>query len=189
MLKSAFASQILKAFKKIYAEYLYERSHVRKPNSKLIKYVLVNLGHSLKFRVYANGLSGTELEEQQHKYHFVNKEFLYDVHWYLDVKGLHYTPETVSLIVESELGDRRKGDKSNSNSPAVKFDFQKLLIANAQQRLLVFKVYSQQQLTHLNDYFNQAIKEYKLLPKKSSFLFICFDHSTKMLYYAEKQKK
>ncbi len=187
-LTDRYARKILTSFKKVYAEYIYQRRQARKPNSMLIKHTLVNLGHKLKFRVYANGLRDDLLNDQCDKYGFVNREFLYDVHWYKDKKDCHYMPETIPLVVESELGDRRKGDRSGCKSPAVMFDFQKLLVANAELRMLVFKVYQQTELAKLNEYFEEAIRTYRLIAKGSAFFFVCFDHSSKMIYYCEKVK-
>lgn len=180
---------IVRLFQKIASEYIYQKKDARKPNTNLIKYNLVKLGHELKYRVYANGLTPEQSQEQFEKYGFVGREFLYDVHWYIDKDGEFYTPENVSLVVESELGDRRKGDTSKSPNPAVKFDFQKLLLANAELRLMIFKVKNLKQLQQLNTYFDNAINAYKLLKKRDTFLFVCFMHDTKEMYFTEKHKK
>jgi len=97
-------------------------------------------------------------------------------------------PTEISLVAESELGDRRKGDKSKLKNPAVMFDFQKLLVANAALRLLIFKSKNIAELEALNTYFDRSISNYKLLEKGSIFLFACFVHNTKDFYYTEKYK-
>lgn len=186
--KNAYSRPILALFSSLYPEYIYAVKKARKPNSNLIKYNLVKLGHDLGFRVYANGLTPEQLEEQKLKYHFVNREFLFDIHWYRDKADYYYTPESISLVGESELGDRRKGDQSKRKNPAVMFDFQKLLVANAELRLLIFKVRNKEELEALDDYFIKAIRAYQLLRKGSPFLFVCFMHSSKMLYFSEKRK-
>ncbi|MBG9378414.1 non-classical export protein 1 [Panacibacter sp. DH6] len=188
-LSSKYSDRILKLFIGISSAYIYEKREARKPNTNTIKYNLVKLGHELGFRVYANGLTSEQSREQFEKYGFVNREFLYDVHWYVDKKGEFYTPEDVPLVVESELGDRRKNDTSKLRSPAIKFDFQKLLFANADLRLMIFKTKNLQHLNEINLYFEKAIESFRLLEKGSAFLFICFVHDTKELYYSEKNKQ
>lgn len=188
-LKHKYSETLVRLFQEMSGEYIYQKREARKPNTNSIKYNLVKLGHKLGYRVYANGLTPEQVKEQFDEYGFVCREFLYDVHWYVDKVGEFYTPEHVSLVVESELGDRRKGDKSKSPNPAVKFDFQKLLLANAELRLMVFKTRSLQHLNQLNTYFDEAIKAYDLLRKNDAFLFICFVHDSKEMYYAEKFKK
>lgn len=179
---------VLKLYEISQKDYTYKTRNVRKLNSNAIKYGMVTLGHELGFRVYANGLTNEQKQEQFDKHKFLNKEFLYDIHWYKDKADEHYMPETVSLVAESELGDRRKGDKSMSKNPAIKFDFQKLLIANAKLRLLIFKVKNQRELDELDAYFEKSIATYELLNKGSMFLFICFLHDTKEFLFCEKSK-
>jgi len=47
---------------------------------------MVLLGHSLGYRVYANGLTDEQQKEQFEDYGFINREFLFDIHWYKDKK-------------------------------------------------------------------------------------------------------
>lgn len=188
-LKHKYSEILVRLFQEISSEYIYQKKEARKPNTNAIKYSLVKLGHKLGYRVYANGLTPGQAKEQFDQYGFVCREFLYDVHWYIDRADEFYTPAHVSLVVESELGDRRKGDTSKSPNPAVKFDFQKLLLANAGLRLMVFKTRNLQDLNQLDAYFDNAIKNYNLLKKNDAFLFVCFMHDGKEMHYAEKFKK
>lgn len=188
-LKHKYSDKIVLLFDKLSNEYFKTIKESRKPRTNLIKYNLVKLGHILGYRVYANGLTKEQLEEQKEKYDFINREFLFDIHWYTDKSNEHYMPETLSLVAESEIGDRRKGDKSKIKNPAVMFDFQKLLVTNAEIRLLIFKTKNLKELNALDSYFEKSIETYKHLEKKSAFLFLCFEHQTKSLYYTEKFKK
>jgi len=149
---------------------------------------MVKLGHKLGYRVYANGLYDEQKKEQFDLHNFVNREFLFDIHWYKDKKDEYYMPETISLVAESELGDRRKGDMSKLKNPAVMFDFQKLLVANAELRLLIFKVKNIEELYALETYYEKSIAAYKLLEKGSIFLFACFVQETREFLYCEKFK-
>src|SRR5947209_19697436 len=107
---------------------------------------------------------------------FRNKEWLFDIHWYND--DAHYCPRVLKLVAESELGKYRNKDGSKKPYPAVKFDFQKLLIANAELRLLVFRVTHADKLINseygLSTYFEKAIEAYQCLESESKFLFVCF---------------
>jgi hypothetical protein len=183
-----YAPAIIAVFQQISMGYIFEKREARKPNSNSIKYNMVKLGHQLGFRVYANGLTDDQLKEQREEHGFVNREFLFDIHWYIDKKNAFYIPEKISLVAESELGDRRKGDTSRLRNPAVMFDFQKLLAANAELRLMVFKVRYLKELDALNNYFDEAIASYELLQKGDAFLFLCFVHDAKELFYSEKSK-
>lgn len=182
------SAQIIKTFTDLSKNYIFEKKNARRPNSRSIKYALSKLGQQSGFRVYANGLSEEQQKELFDQYQFVNREFLYDIHWYTDVENEYYMPDRVILIAESELGDRRKGDKSGEKNPAVKFDFQKLLMGNAELRLMIFKTKNMAELDKLNDYFDKAINYYRHLQKGAVFLFLCFVHDTKELHYAEKYK-
>ncbi len=169
-----------------YFELIKNQKNFRKQHTNSIKLNMVILGHKLGYRVYTNGLTQDQISKIGNG--FVNKEWLYDIHWYKDKKGEYYMPEILSLAAESELGHWKKGDSSKMKNPAVKFDFQKLLITNAELRLLVFKTRSKLELEELNLYFEKAIKAYPHLTKKSLFLFVCFEHETKNLFYCEKHK-
>jgi hypothetical protein len=187
-LENIYSKKIILSLQTISDSFIYTKRDSRKPNSMSIKYCLINLGHQLGFKVYANGLKDPELKEQQDKFGFVNREFLYDIHWYQEVKNEFYMPSRYILVAESELGDRRKGDTSHQRNPAVKFDFQKLLVANADLRLLIFKVKKVLELEELSDYFEKAMKNCKSLHDGSIILFACFVYEIKSLLYTEKKK-
>jgi len=188
-LKHKYSRKIILLFNKISSKYVYANKNARKPNSNSIKYNMVILGHKLGYKVYANGLTEEQRIEQFDNYKFVNREFLFDIHWYKEKSKEFYMPTKISLVAESELGDRRKGDQSKLKNPAVMFDFQKLLVANAELRLLIFKAKSRSELDALEMYFDKSISAYKLLERGSIFLFACFLHETKELLYCEKYKK
>jgi hypothetical protein len=187
-LKHKYSKKIIVLLDQISKTYVYAKHDARKPNSNAIKYNIVKLGHQLGYKVYANGLTEEQKQEQFNNYKFLNREFLFDIHWYKDKKGEFYMPEKISLVAESELGDRRKGDQSKLKNPAVMFDFQKLLMANAELRLLIFKVKNRSELQALEHYFEKSIGAYKQLEKDAIFLFACFQHDTREFLYCEKNK-
>lgn len=107
---------------------------------------------------------------------FSNREWLFDIHWYSD--DAHYCPRFLTLVAESELGNHRIEDISQQPYSSVKYDFQKLLVANAELRLLIFRVPDLDYLYNsdygLAAYFIKSIQAFDCLTVGSKFLFICF---------------
>ena len=83
------------------------------------------------------------------------------------------------------MGNNRIEDASKQPYSAVKYDFQKLLVANAVLRLLIFRVSHLDNLHNVKDglaiYFKKAIESYKCLQVGSKFLFVCY--IGKEIYY------
>lgn len=188
MQNDSIRNQIIKKLCNLNQKYfhIYNNQNSFRPLQTVeIKYCLTVLGHKLTFKVYTNGLIG---KGKRLRKSFINKEWLYDLHWYKDAPGKHYSPERLCLVAESELGNIRPGDKKKIKNGAIMFDFQKLLISNSELRLLVFKTQSLQELKDINIYFNNAIETYKHLRKNDKFIFICFVHKEEQVYYSVKQK-
>lgn len=167
-----------------------------------IKFILVKLGYQNGYCVYTclkksksnkhkieidnkrekllneidNVVSEAKIKYDLGDHKFRNTEWLYDIHWYND--DADYCPKYLILIAESELGKHRIEDTSKHPYPAVRFDFQKLLVANAQLRLLIFRISDLDYLYNAHNglakYFEHATKVYQCLEKGSRFLFICF---------------
>jgi len=95
-----------------------------------------------------------------------------------------YLPTRLPLVAEIEWRPKRDEDSIVPYS-GYKFDFQKLLVANADLRLMIFKINNKDEIKGLDDYFYKAIKSYTNLADNSQFLFIAFDEETKGLYHAE----
>ena len=152
------------------------------------------------FKVYSHGLSDKFLKRHK-KRKFKNREWLYDLHWYLDHKKhryqrkrFGYQPERLPLVVECEWSKKRKGDGEDSYG-GIKYDFQKLLVTNAKLRLMICLITKYRDIEELNDYFDEAIANYKPLARRSKFLFIAFDKSLNKdakikggFHYAQKHK-
>lgn len=118
------------------------------------------MGHKLGFRVHANGLTAADLKEIEVE--FVNDEWLFDLHWFTN--GVEpYSVQSLPLVVECEWNPRRKGDSKTLYS-GIKYDFQKLLIANADLRLMIFKIAKETELEVLGGYFNSAIQKRSFNP-------------------------
>jgi hypothetical protein len=155
---------------------------VRPQRTTFIKDKLAILGQNkFKYKVYANGLSPklTQLNGGT----FKNSEWLFDLHWYVEGKK-PYTTTRLPLVMECEWQQKRRGDKKIPFS-GIKYDFQKLLVANAEFRLMIFKVVRPSDFEHLSEYFEDNINNYKNLSSGAKFLFIAFYDKEKTFYYKE----
>jgi len=161
------------------------------PETTLIQDALSELGDKdfpgkPKFKTYANRLSPHLRQCNGGKYK--NREWLYDHHWYTEApEPNHYLPISLDLVAECEWRHARRGDGGVPYGE-IKYDFQKLLAANADLRLMIFKITNDMQLSELDNYFDQAIATYRNLAEKSKFLFIAFDSRIVGFHYTEKLK-
>lgn len=114
---------------------------------------------------------------------FKNSEWLFDLHWYVEGKN-PYTTTRLPLVMESEWQQKRKGDRKVAFS-GIKYDFQKLLVSNAEFRVMVFKIKNLNDFNFLTEYFEDNISNYEQLLKDSKFLFIAFYDKEKTFYYTE----
>ncbi|RVU00282.1 hypothetical protein EOD41_12420 [Mucilaginibacter limnophilus] len=162
----------------------YFKCLTRPERTRFIKKELIKLGHHLGYKVYANGLNEQDLKEIGVE--FVNREWLFDIHWYLDADN-PYTVRSLPLAVECEWNPRRTGDGKTPFS-GIKYDFQKLLVTNAECRLMIFTIKNLRELQFLGNYFNEAIQGYMQLPKGSSFLFIAYDAKMLSFHYCSMAK-
>lgn len=89
--------------------------------------------------------------------------------------------------MECEWNNKRKGDRGIPYS-GIKYDFQKLVISNADLRLMIFLKKKTHNLEELDQYFEDSINLCQNLPVGSKFLFIAFDQSIKGFHYTEKIK-
>jgi len=97
------------------------------------------------------------------------------------------------LVVECEWAYTRTAERKKSKTPDgfgdIKWDFQKLLVANADLRVLIFKWRDKdtdKARKKLDEYFTKTIVGYRNLPLGSKFLFIAFDKDG--FWYSEKLK-
>ncbi len=110
---------------------------------------------------------------------FLRKEWLYDLHWFTDPGGYKLT--RLPLVVECEWQWIRKDDTNvpKDRYGEVKWDFQKLLVANAELRLMIFRQRPSKNNREVNEdldvYFDNVIDGYTHLMAGSKFLFIAFD--------------
>lgn len=160
--------------------------------TQFIKSVLKNLGHSKDFKVYAN----RQLLDDSDTVPFVNKEWHYDIHWYTDKDYIF--PISLPLVAECEWryhmekavkdGEYYREDGKKLPYSAVRYDFQKLLVSNADLRLMIFKVRHQEDLNLMKDYFDEAIRSYQKLNYTDKFLIVAYQESIKQIYFIQTQK-
>ena len=136
-------------------------------NTRLIKVNLAMLGHKIDVE-------------------FANHEWLYDLLWYTEED--HYTMTSVPLAVECEWNPNKKQHIKEIAYSGFKYDFQKLVVCNAQLRLMIFQIKKMDDLISLEEYFNKAIQDYSLLAKGSRFLFLAFFPKEEKLFYKEIKK-
>lgn len=162
----------------------------RKERTTKLFEVLTLLGDKKGYKVYSHSLSDRFKQEhtnQNGEPKFVNREWLYDLLWYEENKRNGYLPVNFPLIVESEWEKKRKEDKIGDEYSAIKYDFQKLLLANTGLRLMIFRISKKEDLNKLSKYFNNAINQYTPL-RKGKFLFIAFHNRKKCFHYWYKEK-
>jgi hypothetical protein len=164
---------------------LFFQNQIRPERTRFIKKLLIKLGHELKFKVYANRLNKEDLQEINQP--FVNREWLFDIHFYTD-SNEPYSVESLPLVAECEWNPRRKGDSIVPFS-GIKYDFQKLIVSNAELRLMIFKIKKSSDLAQLETYFKNTINNYRHLENNAQFLFVAFDDKTNSFHYQQINRK
>jgi hypothetical protein len=172
----------------------FEKSQGEK--TEQIMDALSQLGRERGCYSMSSRISGTVDKQGYNKERFKKAEWLYDLHWYKENKP--YGMTDLPLVVECEWEwirdeEREKkkklGDEKPDNFGAIKWDFQKLLVANANLRLMVFKQRIKASNDELDKYFSETIQDYNHLSPDSKFLFIKFDESIasdkRGLYYKQ----
>lgn len=156
----------------------------KKTLTKKVKRTLIDLAHSEKnkCKAYANGFTKEEVKAIGNG--FVNKEWLYDVHFYTDVVGQDFMPELFLLACECEWS-KHKSKNWDQNFKDIGYDFQKLLFCNSLLRLLICRVNKTDELLKLQNYFNSAISNFKQLEDGARFIFVAYCWETGNMYYQE----
>ncbi|MGO9585159.1 MAG: hypothetical protein ACLP2Y_02970 [Limisphaerales bacterium] len=142
---------------------------------------LSRLGREQGFKSMSNRISATAEKEG-----FKKAEWLYDLHWYEEKEPSCYRQTSLPLVVECEWEWIRKGDEDDDDFSAIKWDFQKLLVANADLRVMIFQQRIKKKNDELAKYFDETIDGYRNLVEGSKFLFIAFDK--RGFHYKEKTK-
>ncbi|MFM1999647.1 MAG: hypothetical protein RL204_1594 [Bacteroidota bacterium] len=122
------------------------------PWTKRIMAILTDLGESHDYEVYASG-------------HYDNTvtAWLYDLVW-SEVQNGDLT--SIPLVVESEWP---RGLRD------IKTDFEKLLVTNAEHRLMICQASSSRKLSELKSFFCRSINSYRLGRSGDRFLVAIYD--------------
>ena len=186
--KSPTAKSIIEAFGAIDRAFYKSK---RGTKTTMVMERLTQLGDNKGHKVYSHSLS--EGFRQKSGDIFVNREWLYDLVWYEDDSNASYTIKKTLLTAESEWTHRRPKDKIDDNYGAIKYDFQKLLLSNAELKLMIFRVSGKtkqdikQKLIKLYNYFNNTIDQYEQM-ERGEFLFIAFCDKEESFYYWYRSK-
>lgn len=161
----------------------------RKHQTRCIKDQLAILGDKKlpgkpKYKFYGHGISKRLRQEEGGK--FKSSEWMWDVHWYTEGKD-NYTTTTLPMVAECEWNPTKRGVKGIRFS-GFKYDFQKLLVVNADLRVMIFKVTNLAHLDELDLYFTNNIKNYKNLQKGAMFLCMAFYDKEQTFYFREYRK-
>lgn len=117
---------------------------------------LGRLGVANQFKVCASGFRG-EFE----------KEWLYDIVWY-NVEGHDEWLSRIPLVVECEW---------NKEPEEIKYDFEKLLVSNAEHRLMICYVHEANR-KRIWDCFQNCIRNYLHLVKGDRFMVAMMDYNS-----------
>ena len=131
--------------------------------TRLIKKNLITLGLDLGYIAYANNLTKEDLSEIKQPY--VQRELLYDLIWCTENE--HFLMNRMELAVECEWGQRWKSSRKlewdstwklrETPFSGFKYDFQKLVVCNAELRLMIFRIKKRTDLDDLGEYFNLSL--------------------------------
>ena len=120
---------------------------------------------------------------------FVNREWLFDLHWYTEQEEVnegedipYFSVERLPLAVECEWNLNKKKGVFRGE---IKYDFQKLVVTNAELRLMIFQIKDVDDLVKLGNYFENVIKSYKHIENNAQFLFVAFDYKKECFYFKE----
>jgi hypothetical protein len=203
-LKDSVSAQIVNALgTNLPTEFLKE-SHGER--TKKIMDALSQLGREQGFKSMSHGItiSKTERKRGYNKKGFKYGEWLFDLHWYEEQKRRKYQQTSLPLVVECEWNWIREAERKKEQKKkkpkidkfgAIKWDFQKLLVVNADLRVMIFqwRVKGGKKLNwRLDDYFTKTISGYRNLQSRSlvssgsQFLFVAFDKDG--FWYSEKTK-
>ena len=135
---------------------------------------IASLAQEFDISSWALGLKQYD-DSGRDKAHISGHEWLYDMVCY-KYENEHYALNDTILVMESEWkGKRTASDGHDDNDPygEVKFDFQKLLLSNADIKLMVYRKHGDKSRTDidLEHYFQRRIDNYRQGATTALFIF------------------
>lgn len=125
-----------------------------------------------------------KIEEIIGKGKFVNHEWMFDLIWYKEEQdksneirkaepGKEYRLKRLVLALESEWAGKRRVDNNEKNDKdvygAVKYDFQKLVVSNAENKVMIFQERGEN-LDEITKYIEDQIN---MFPMKKNDTILC----------------
>ena len=151
--------KIIKEMDDFFMEVEEKKYHGDKIWTNRLKEKIGDLGFDLGYKVSIGGFRDK-----------FEREWLYDIVWY--VEDIEKRLIKIPLIVESEWG---------SNYAEIKYDFEKLLIGNAERRLMICQAKSEN-IDDLFTKFKEAINAFEE-NDGDRFLIAIYDSSTEAEFY------
>lgn len=121
--------------------------------TKSIKEILRDIGKKKNYKVYSSGINNVDYGE-----------YLYDLVW------SEYTESIISIPLVTEIEWRK--DFVDDIQP----DFEKLLIAKAELRLIIFQAENDVKAKSFFEFLNQIVDNFKLKQPGERYLYICLSH-------------
>lgn len=130
-----------------------------------------------------------EIEKVIGKGKFVNHEWMFDLIWYKEEQdsdsvirkaedGKEYRLKRLVLALESEWAGKRSADNNAVNSDdvygAVKYDFQKLVVSNAENKVMIFQEHGDN-LVEITKYIEDQIN---MFPMKKGDTILCVAYNS-----------
>lgn len=151
----------------------------RTPDTRSLNSAIAKMATSYGLHVWTKNPGDDKNQDNDHT-HISGHEWLYDLFCYR-FEDENYALSDTILIMESEWGGTRKESKyKDGNDPygEVKFDFQKLLVSNAEIKLMVYghhggKEYADEDLDH---YFQSRIDAYRQGAQTDFFIFARYSY-------------
>ena len=154
-------TEIIAILEQIVKEWFEKKVNGDKQWTIRIKTLLADLGYKKGYDVSTSGLEDKTVTE-----------WLYDFVWYKENSEKYI--ETVPLVLECEWGRKLKD---------IKFDFEKLLLANSEMKFMICQA-KPNQFEQFCNYFEKAVSSYQLLQSGSRIVVaILDDYNTGLFTY------
>lgn len=153
---------IIDALNKFAIDYFKQSNRSSTFVTQSIKEIIGDHGSKKRFQVCASGFPN-----------FFHNEWLYDIVWYKEDKNKNLTE--VELVLESEM---------LYGLAAIKFDFEKLLVANANHRVMICLA-GRTPIKEIQEYFSTAVARFKGLKKGERVLTLIWDDFETGSFYSD----
>ena len=148
------------------------------PKTDRLNNEIADVAYNHKLCVWAKGLK--DCKNPDNKAHISGHEWLYDLICFTYDEDEHYALNNTIMVMESEWKGKRnsaKGHDGNDPYGEVKYDFQKLLISNADIKLMVYLQHKEDKTYEsLTQYFKKRIDNYHQGRESDIFLFVRYSH-------------